>query len=270
MAGKIDNYQDKFSGFFRTPHLFNSKILGLNPFSKTLKHQFIFNRVITANLRLGQLVEQFVFEELKQFESIKILSENLQIINEDKLTIGELDTLILDKQKPIHIEIQYKFYLFDKTIGQTEIEHCIGPNRKDTLIQKLKKLKEKQLPLLYHKTSKTHLEQLNLNTKNIDQQIYFKAQIFMPYGENIQLKTLNNDCIYGFYFNFKKLKTFKDSKFFIPKKLDWLVDIHTNVNWQNYEQIQPQLEIFYSEKYAPMLWLKSTNGEIKKCFMVWW
>lgn len=270
MAGKIDNYQDNFSGFFRTPHLFNTEILGLKPFSKILKHQFTFNRVITANLRLGQLVEQFVFEELKQFESIKIRSENLQIINEDKLTIGELDTLILDDDKPLHLEIQYKFYLFDTSIGQTEIEHCIGPNRKDTLIQKLKKLKEKQLPLLYHNTTKQHLERLNLNAINIEQQIYFKAQIFMPYGEDIQLKALNNDCVYGFYFNFKDLSKFNNCKFYIPKKLDWLVEVNPHVNWQNYDQIISQLEIFYNEKYAPMLWLKSTNGDIKKCFMVWW
>jgi len=270
MTIKIYNYQDKFSGFFRTPHLFNSEILGINPFSKTLKQQFTFNRVITANLRLGQLVEQFVFEELKQFESIKILSENLQIINEDKLTIGELDTLILDNEKPLHLEIQYKFYLFDNSVGQTEIEHCIGPNRKDTLTQKLKKLKINQLPLLYHKTTKRYLQQLNLDTKNIEQQIYFKAQIFMPFGERIHLKTLNNDCVYGFYFNFKDLKFFKSYKFYIPKKLDWLVDAHPNVDWQNHVQILPQLETFYAEKYAPMLWLKSSNGEIKKCFMVWW
>lgn len=270
MAEKIDNYQDKFSGFFRTPHLFNSEILGLKPFSKTLKHQFTFNRVLTANLRLGQLVEQFVFEELKQFESIRILSENLQIISKDKLTIGELDTLILDEAKPLHLEIQYKYYLFDTSVGQTEIEHCIGPNRKDTLTQKLKKLKNKQLPLLYDNATKNHLERLNLDTNNIEQKIYFKAQIFVPYGENIQLKKLNNDCIYGFYFNFKDFKIFKNNKFYIPKKLDWLVDIHPNVDWQSYEQILPQLKFFYNEKYAPMLWVKSKKGDIKKCFVVWW
>lgn len=270
MTRIIENYKDNFSGFFNTPHLFNSEVFGITPFTKTLPQQFVFTKLIAKKLRLGQLVEHFVFEELKQFKSIKLLSENLQVINKNKATIGEIDAIYLDEEKPFHLEIQYKFYLFDTTVGKTEIEHCIGPNRKDTLTQKLKKLKDKQLPLLYSNTTTPYLEQLNLKPVDIKQNIYFKAQIFMPYGKNIMLKTLNNDCVYGFYFNYNNLENFKHCKFYIPKKLDWLVDVNPNVNWNNYEQMLPQLKTFYEEKYAPILWLKFPNGEIKKSFMVWW
>ena len=270
MWSKIENYQAQFSGFFKTPHLFCAEILGMQPFLKQLQTEFSLNTQIKPNIRLGQRVEQFVFEELKQFNTIKILSENAQIINKDRLTIGELDCLYLEHEQVFHLEIQYKFYLFDPNVGTTELDHCIGPNRKDTLIQKLNKLKTKQLPLLYANDTKPLLEYLQIKANAIKQQLYFKAQLFMPYGENIQLKTLNNDCVYGFYFKFKNLPDFKNCKFYIPKKLDWLVDVHPNVDWQNYKQVLPQLETFFSEQYAPMIWLKKPNGTIYKCFVIWW
>jgi len=62
--------------------------------------------------------------------------------------VGELDCLILRDKKPIHLEVIYKFYLYDASVGDTEIAHFIGPNRKDSLIEKLTKLQEKQLPIL--------------------------------------------------------------------------------------------------------------------------
>jgi len=55
-----------------------------------------------------------------------------------------------ENNKPIHLEIIYKFYLYDPSIGLTQLDHWIGPNRRDSLVKKLTKLKQKQLPLLYH------------------------------------------------------------------------------------------------------------------------
>ena len=266
----IENYQSNFSGFINTPFLFTSKVLGMSPYIVNPETVFKLKTTINTNERLGKIVEQFVIEVLKKEENNHILAQNLQIQHTPQQTIGEIDCLYSHANQVFHLEIQYKFYLFDPTVGYNEIEHCIGPNRKDTLIKKIEKLKEKQLPLLYSKYTKHYLETLNLESKNIEQQIYFKAQIFMPFGETTTLKTLNNDCIYGFYFNFKDLLKFNNCKFYIPKKLDWLVDVNTHVNWQNYEQILSKLKSFYTEKYAPMLWLKFLNGDIKKSFMVWW
>jgi len=128
--------------------------------------------------------------------------------------------LFLEDEKPIHLEIQFKFYLYDAALGTTEIDHCIGPMRKDSLNEKLSKLKEKQLPLLYA--------------------------------------------------NETNLVKFRDCKFYIPKKIDWLLDISTNVNWQTYIQVLPQLNTYKSENYSPMLWIKFSNGELSKCFVVSW
>lgn len=269
MSQKTENFQAQFSGFYNTPHLFKSKIFGMQPFAKQLDNPFVFNAKVKPNIRLGQRVERFVAEELKQFSKIEILAENIQI-QKIKHTIGEIDCLFLDEGKPVHLEIQFKYYLYDKSLGTTEIDHCIGPMRRDSLNEKLTKLKNQQLPLLYSEETKSYLENLNFKAQDCIQQIYFKAQIFVPYGQDIKFKILNNKCIYGFYFKYEKLSQFADCKFYKPKKTDWLVDVNPNVNWQTLQDIQPQLKIYESENYSPLLWLKFKNGEISKCFVVSW
>ena len=270
MSHKKENLQATFSGFFNTPHLFFNKIFGMQPFVKQLGSPFVFNKAVRTNIRLGQRVEQFVFEELKQFKNISVLAENIQIQNNQNLTIGELDCLYLDEEQAVHLEIQFKYYLYDSTLGPNEVDCLIGPMRRDSLIEKLNKLKNKQLPLLYNQATKPLLDRLQLKAENIKQQLYFKAQIFVPFGQSIQFKTLNNDCIYGFYFNYSQLPQFSDCQFFIPQKIDWLLDLDITVHWMGYDQIMPQLDSYKAEKYAPLLWLKCPNGTVTKCFVVAW
>lgn len=270
MDDKQENLQPQFSGFYNTPHLFLQPIFGMNPFLKTVKKTPIYNGNIASNIRLGLRVERFVSCEISNIKTINVISENIQIQTNAKHTIGELDCLYLDGKQPVHLEIQFKYYLYDNTLGKTEIDHCIGPMRRDSLTEKLNKLKKKQLPLLYHKETKPLLDSLNLKAEDFKQQLYFKAQLFVPYGNQIELKTLNNNCIYGFYFKYVDLPKFKDFKFYKPKKIDWLLDVTPNVNWKIYKQILPELKILEAEKYSPLLWLKHNNGEIKKCFVVAW
>ncbi len=263
--------QLQYEGFLKTPFLWHGKgVLDLFQFEKKSIKSTSFSNVILQKLRLGKLVERFVSFELQQDSSIKILLENIQI-QEEKRTLGELDCLLLKNDKPIHLEIIYKFYLYDKTIGSSEIEHWIGPNRKDSLVQKITKLKDKQLPLLYSNQCKPYLEKLNLASEKIEQQIYFKAQLFVPLCDfKKEFDLINNDCIYGFYINTKELNQFKDCKFHIPNKHNWLVKPHTNITWLNFEEYSNRLEIYIEEKNTPLCWLKKSNGELFKFFVIWW
>ena len=263
-----DNLQAQFSGFYNTPHLFLEPIDGMQPLVIKKQNTPVFEGSGLERIRLGQRVERFVSTELLLNRSVKIVSENPQIKTKTNLTIGELDCLYLDNEQAVHLEIQFKFYLFDESIGKTEIDHCIGPMRRDSLLEKLNKLKEKQLPLLYANETKSLLDSLSIKSEECIQKIYFKAQIFVPYGKTIQLKTLNPDCIYGFYFKYAELPKFKDCKFYKPKKTDWLLDVTLHVSWETLSEILPQLNVFEAEGYSPMLWLRQDNGEIKKCFVV--
>ena len=265
-----DNLQAQFSGFYNTPHLFLEPVLDIQPLITKKQNTPVFEGFGIEKIRLGQRVERFVSRELHLNENINILSENPQIQTENNITIGELDCLYLDEEQPIHLEIQFKFYLYDETLGDTEIDHCIGPMRRDSLIEKLTKLKKKQLPLLYVDETKPLLDSLNFKAKDFIQKIYFKAQIFVPYGRTIHLKTLNPECIYGFYFKYPELPMFKNCKFYKPKKTDWLLDVTHNVDWKTYDAILPELNVYETEGYSPLLWLKHENDEIEKCFVTAW
>ena len=63
---------------------------------------------------------------------------------------------------------------------------------------------------------------------------------------------------------------FKDCKFYIPIKKDWLVKPHQNVDWNNYDQFKENSDEYLARDFSPLCWLKKANGEIEKFFLVWW
>ena len=270
MHQKTKIIQQRYEGFLQTNSLWkNTTIYDLVPFEIDAISSKI-NISIDENLRLGKYIERFVSYQLAQEKSIKIIAENIQI-QKEKITKGELDCIILKDEKPIHIEIIYKFYLYDRSVGKAEIEHFIGPNRKDSLVEKLVKLKEKQLPLLYSAECCAYLKSIHVNIDKIQQQVYFKAQLFVPFSNlNIELSSINKDCIAGFFINIKELEQFSDCKFYIPIKKDWLVIPHQNVDWLNFHQFNEKSSDYLERQFSPLCWLKKPNGEIKKFFLVWW
>ena len=161
--------------------------------------------------------------------------------------------------------------MFDATVGTTELEHWIGPNRNDTLIKKLTKLKEKQLPLLYNVHTKPTLDTLNIKSHELEQRVFFKAQLFIPYkSETVTFVALNEDCVQGFYINVKELSQFKDCKFYIPSKVNWLQNPQTQVDWLLYTTFTNEINTLVANKKSPLCWIKFPNGELQKFFVVWW
>ncbi|WP_229731342.1 DUF1853 family protein [Hyunsoonleella pacifica] len=262
--------QKRYEGFLNTSYLWhNNAVFDLKQFEISSKTNKI-NIAIDEQLRLGKYVERLVSFELEQQAGISIIAENIQI-QKDKTTLGELDCLLLRDNTPIHLEVIYKFYLFDDSAGNSEIEHFIGPNRKDSLIEKLNKLKDKQLPLLFSDVCKPYLEELGLQTSSITQYVYFKAQLFLPFSnQNRTLNTLNTSCISGYYLNKKQLLQLIDCKFHIPNKKDWLVIPYTDIDWLNFDDFIFNTKDYLAKEVSILSWVKFKNGEIKKMFLVWW
>lgn len=270
MHQKTKDIQNRYEGFLQTLNLWkNDAIYGLHQFEiapKSIKIQI----VIDEKLRLGKYVERFVSHQLQQEPLIDIIAENIQI-QQGKRTLGELDCILQKENTIIHLEVVYKFYLIDETVGTTELEHCIGPNRKDSLVEKLSKLKQKQLPLLYSNECETYLKSIGISRVAIKQLVYFKAQLFTPFSkEKIKFNKLNSSCISGFYINKKELLQFQECKFYIPNKKDWLVIPHSNVYWLSYHQFKEKSDAFLTRNFSPMCWIKTSNGVIHKVFLVWW
>lgn len=263
--------QLQYNGFYETAVLWTGDLgMGLEQIEISAKTTSHFPEVLPNYLRLGKCVERFVSHQLKQEESILILAENIQI-HQHKITLGELDCILMKGRQAIHLEVIYKFYLYDDTAGNSELAHWIGPNRKDSLLQKLTKLREKQLPLLYHEETKKYIDSIDLNVTDIKQQVNFKAQLFVPLTNlNPPFNLLNPACISGFYIFKKQLDQFCNFKFFIPSKIDWLQLPNSNVNWLSFEEFTKKITPFFEQKIAPLCWLKSSKGDLQKFFMVWW
>ena len=266
-----ENNHNRFIGYSKTPLLWKSdNVNQLKQFEIDFKEINNISLDSIDSIRLGKLVEQFVFIQLQQNKSISIIAQNLQIIV-DKITIGEIDCLIQYLNKYIHLEIVYKFYLYDEHINTGELDHWIGPNRKDSLVFKLNKLKNKQLPLLNHFKTKELLHKIDLNPELISSMVFFKAQLFVPkiLIENT-FKLINNNCIIGYYIGMSEYKSLNNCEFYMPNKLDWLTDPHQKVNWMSQINFTPYVEAEINQSRSPLCWMKDEKNNLQKIFIVFW
>ncbi len=269
---------NQFKGFYKTPSLFKNSFYGLDIFDLEdidINNFDISNIKILKKLPLGKRVEFFLESILKHSTTYEIIFKNKQIFHK-KNTLGELDFIIFDKKrkKYIHIELQYKFYIYDERF-ENEINRYIGPNRSDTLVLKLEKLKNKQFPLLFKEETKPYLENIDLN--NIEQKILFKGNIFLPrHLKNKKMSLINNACIIGYFISFEEFltdKSFRKMDLFLPHRFDWLSNPKSNKTWNSYEEAKNEIEFFININASPLVWSKYIkNGEtiIERFFITWW
>ena len=266
-----DNTVLQYHSFRQTPNLWlGAAVSGLKAFDYELANPLPAVDLQYLPQRLGKRVEHFVSRELQQLTGIELLAESLQIQN-DKQTIGEIDMLLQSLDYAIHLEIVYKFYLYDSTVGTTAIDHWIGPNRKDSFIQKLNKLQTKQFPLLYHACTKPYLDKLELHAENLSQQVLFKAQLFVPIDKTYKYDAiLNEACIAGYYYNKEQLSSLRYCECYLPEKMDWLTMVHDDVNWMPYTLFISRLEALLQSQRSPLVWVRHPDGSMERIFVVWW
>lgn len=228
------------------------------------------NAKLPQNVRLGHLVEKVVSESIKVSANYRLIAENIQIVV-DKQTIGELDFLVedLSNGRILHIELAYKFYLYDPKISANPIRNWIGPNRRDSLVEKLEKLKKKQYPLLYHDALKNQLPDVDI--ESVQQASCFLTSLYIPYGSEVKIARVYQDAIKGHYFDFETfVRNHKDSKcYFLPAKTQWGISPEANTQWLTLEEISTALRKNLEEKRAPLIWEKDGN-RYAEYFLVWW
>lgn len=105
------------------------------------------------NQKLGHLYEEALNVLLQDNRAYDVLANNLQLITEEKRTIGELDFLLKHNDLLVHLELAVKFYLIHKLDGE---EHYPGPDARDNYHSKLERLESHQLQL----TRKTEVKEL--------------------------------------------------------------------------------------------------------------
>jgi len=270
----MNNLKTQFLGFMNTSSLFK-ELNGLKQFELDMNEieDFDLRKLnITKKLTLGNRAERFFEFYINQSKNYDLIKNNIQIIN-NKHTIGELDFIIYDKkeEKYLHIEHIYKFYLYDDSITN-EIDRYVGPNQNDTLVKKLDKLQNKQLPLLYKDETKEYLGDIDINS--LEQKVCFKGNIYLPLALVDQhIPILNDTCVSGFYLNREELvsqKRFRSLGYFLPDKFDWVSCSDTNEIWGSFDEIIDEIDLVLNREKSPLVWLKDKEKNITKSFFVTW
>ena len=138
------------------------------------------------HMPMGKYFEQLVFFILQRDERYEINLQNHQIV-EGKTTVGEIDLVVRDtvSDRLEHWEIALKFYL-QSTPG-SEQNTMLGPDAKDNLARKIKKLTEHQMTLSSH----SQIQDL-INAQSIDCKLLIKGQFFYHLNNNDMAPTGSN------------------------------------------------------------------------------
>lgn len=268
-----EELQHQYNGFCTIPSLWKREnpigipvfnlINTLSDFEKLL--------VISEKLMLGKRVERFFEHTIIEGTQYEMVLKNQQI-NDGKITIGELDFILFNKENNqyIHVELVCKFYLLDEPFDQKE--QWIGPNRKDGLKQKLHKLKSKQFPLIYNPITKPYLSPIE--PESIIQNILFKASLFVHikrFNEPCNFE-INNECILGWWIYFYEftIDLFGKKTFHIPKKQNWLIEPKNCNKWVSFNTIKEEIGCQIENRNSPLCWVKNEDNTFERFFIVWW
>ncbi len=237
----------------------------------TLKIKNVNSIEVPTNIRLGHLIENIVAQLFKASNVYDLLYHTTQIIV-DKKTIGEIDFVIKNSRthEIIHLEFAYKFYLFDPEVSAESPHNCwIGPNRNDSLYEKLDKLKTKQFPLLFHPCTQQTLPNLVVN--RVSQQLCLLASLYVPFDFKGPISNSYQKAIKGYYMNFEAfVKQHTSSKTYcLPSKKDWGLDPTDNKNWSEFTATRENIIKKLEEKQAALCW-EMDNGTATQFFIIWW
>lgn len=264
------NSKSRIASILKTNNL-DSSITGLPTFDLAELH--LTNEIdfqLPTNVRLGHLAEKIVAEAIKSSSNFKVVYENVQIIKEQK-TIGEIDFILENKKTKqlIHMELAYKFYLLDPNISSVTLNNWIGPNRNDSLKEKLEKLKKKQFPLLYHNCTKTMLTTIAIN--EVSQVLCLLVSLYIPYQYKPNFSPVYQKAIKGYYLNFETFMQLDNPEktYYIPTKKEWGMEPAENEIWTDFTTIKEQIKISMKEKQAVLCWEKHKDSYLS-FFIVWW
>lgn len=269
--------QDQFRGFIATPQIFIKNALfeyPLYPTNNSITPNSLGKITEPAASVLGKRMEDLFAAYITHFTSQEILLQNQQIIFH-KETLGELDFLLKNSASGeiSHVELIYKFYVYDPETGASEIEHFIGPNKRDSLLKKLHRLQKRQFPMLFHPATRELLKSRGIDAENILQKMCFKASVFLPKQmKQINFSEINPEAVAGYWISASEF-TFKDygkNAFFTPVKKFWPVLPQSNNTWLSFEEIQQQIVELLNNRFSPLVWMKTPAGAYERFFVVWW
>lgn len=274
MPEQPQNLQLPFEALLSTPSIITKKqgfaLFEPEPAS-TLQHVKL--SPVSNKLVFGKRMERLFSHYITQSNRYSLIVENLQLIK-DKKTIGELDFLIRDNEldQTIHLEIACKFYIYRPGLSPDNMACWIGPNKKDKLVDKLAKLKERQFPLLKHPVTQKKLQELGVDSHNIQQQLFLPGILFTPKDFEGDIGDINPKVAKGHWLTAEQFESddFSNCQLAIPEKQNWMVDPNQNKDWLPVEKARPLILEKLKNQRSPMVWCKRGSEVYVRFFVLWW
>lgn len=138
------------------------------------------NAILNFDQKLGHLYEDALEVLIQNSPLLELIASHVQIFDESKQTIGELDFIVFDKknERHIHLELAVKFYLGIETSNGWKFP---GPDQRDNWQRKLERLKNHQLILTHRSEAKAVLK-YNFGIESIVPQQLIYGRLFSPVG----------------------------------------------------------------------------------------
>tara|TARA_R110002051_G_scaffold4192_1_gene22449 strand:- start:14688 stop:15542 length:855 start_codon:yes stop_codon:yes gene_type:complete len=264
----------QIKGFIDTPPIWEQTQYGIEQFKFPIIDLSDFTTIpIPENLRLGHQIEYACKQLLEISEQYKVLVYNLPI-REEKQTLGEIDFILKDvvTEQIIHVELTFKFYIINTDIVEP-LHQLIGPNKRDSFFMKMEKIKNRQFTLLHSTAGIKALADKGISITGLVHQTCFKAQLFKPYTvKTLQMDPLNEKCVVGYWLRLPDFTTeaFTAYQFYIPNKRQWVLNPISTSEWTSHANTLLYIEQQLLKQNSPMVWMKRSDTEFEKFFMVWW
>jgi len=208
--------------------------------------------------KLGHLYEDALEQLLIHSPGINLLGKGIQIFNDNRITLGELDYLLKDLTSTtgefIHLELAVKFYLIRYKEGKVTYP---GPDPRDNWLNKLKRLQQHQLKLTQIPAAKKLLlENYGISHLTPQQLIYGKLFDHYQATHHPCPPAMNPSCQRGtwkYLSEWQQDSTEKEITI-IPKHL-WPVPLENNENLLN--------------TLPPVTREEFTAEATERCTMIW-
>lgn len=221
------------------------------------KPKALFDKLATvSSTRLG-----IYFEALWQFfidadPALELIAANHPVRKNGK-TLGEFDLIYYcnDSQQHYHLELAVKFYLGLINCDTGRQDSWWGPNCKDRLDLKLKRLYEHQCPL--SGTEQGIKEIASLGCSSINREMAIKGMLFYPSGNNKQPTGIDSQHQRGSWYRLEQFMKMEGSlrRWKMLSRSDWLSSYYqlTNNNLVDYKTLLEQLECYFEINERPLM-----------------
>ena len=200
---------------------------------------------------LGKYAEQLVKYYLENIKQIKLLAANIQLIENERRTIGELDYLFEDKllKEYIHLEFSIKYYLKTSKNNQTIY---LGPSTKDYLARKMKKLLSHQTTLCQ---THQHLLPKSISHLTFQPKAIIKGCLFYPINE-WNKRSSRNETNEGWWLNVNELYqlTSTENLFtIITQKDNWIFPFRIMLEFLTFHEFKAKVRPYLKENNEVMV-----------------